>query len=99
MPDNPTEADMLMAHYKCRKITDIAEKVVNTYREAAQEYSHNIMADEAISVCVNFIMNVLVIPLATISPDPPELRKQLAKELAYLIETLPINPDDDEMRH
>lgn len=85
MSQEPSKADLAVAHFTNRKVTHIVERTYRAFREIIKEYE-TLSADEIFAIGVNLFMHTTIRPLEKMSDRPSELRKELASQLALMME-------------
>ena len=85
MPNDVTKDDLAVAHFDNRKVDEIVRKTYLEFRKIIDKYG-TLSADQIFAIGVNLFMNVTVLPLERMSNYPMELRKQLAQQLALMLE-------------
>lgn len=85
MSEKPSKADLAVAHFDNRKVEEIVKKTYREFHRIIEGYG-TLSADQIFAIGVLLFQNITIRPLERMSDRPSELRKELAQQLALMLE-------------
>lgn len=92
MSNEPSKADLAVAHYTRRKCSDIVEKTLAAFLTASAQWG-SLSLDERFGIALTLTMAIAVEPWEKASTDPVKIRKELGRQFRHYIE---LGPDGGE---
>lgn len=78
-------AQAAITHYSNRKVGEIVTRLYQQFLKIVDEWGM-LSADEIFAIGMSMFDNITMIPMERMSADPAAMRRELAKEVARIVE-------------